>query len=165
MKPDLSQLSIAELNAVIAEAERLISARKDEELQKTYQEFAEKIKIFKAMTLNIYGEETYINSVNNLNTIMKNQKTREEGTTLSAERRRIYKAFNRCINNNKETPKTAEDIKNTTSVFLILVNLAKKTENKSINTTINSCPISNPKLNDSKGKATLSSFPNIDLSK
>lgn len=27
-----------------------------------YQEFAEKIKIFKAMTLNIHGEETYINS-------------------------------------------------------------------------------------------------------
>lgn len=63
-----------------------------------YQEFAEKIKIFKAMTLNIHGEETYINSVNNLNTIMKNQKTREEGTTLSAERRRIYKAFNRWTN-------------------------------------------------------------------
>lgn len=63
-----------------------------------YQEFAEKIKIFKAMTLNIYGENAYIDSVNNLNTIMKNQKTREEGTTLSAERRRIYKAFNRWTN-------------------------------------------------------------------
>lgn len=44
MKPDLSQLSIAELNAVIAEAEQLIAARKDEELQKTYQEFAEKAR-------------------------------------------------------------------------------------------------------------------------
>ncbi|RZU36942.1 nucleoid protein H-NS [Fluviicoccus keumensis] len=44
MKPDLSQLSISELNAVIAEAQALISARKDEELQKTYQEFAEKAR-------------------------------------------------------------------------------------------------------------------------
>ncbi len=44
MKPDLSQLTIAELNAVIAEAEQLINARKDEELQKTYQEFAERAR-------------------------------------------------------------------------------------------------------------------------
>jgi DNA-binding protein H-NS len=44
MKPDLSQLSISELNAVIADAQALISARKDEELQKTYQEFAEKAR-------------------------------------------------------------------------------------------------------------------------
>ncbi len=44
MKPDLAQLSIPELRAVIAEAESLIAARKDEELQKTYQEFAEKAR-------------------------------------------------------------------------------------------------------------------------
>ncbi len=44
MKTELSQLTIAELKALIAEAEALIVARKDEELRNTYLEFAEKAR-------------------------------------------------------------------------------------------------------------------------
>lgn len=73
--------------------------------------------------------------------------------------------FNRCINNKVETNKTNKETTSTSSRFLILVNLVKKTETKSIEMTIITCPNSNPKLNDSKGNATFSSLPNIDFNK
>ncbi len=74
-------------------------------------------------------------------------------------------ALKRCINNKNETPKTAEEINSIQAAGLILVNLAKKTENSSIKLTIASCPSSMPKLNESKGNRIDSSFPNRDFSK
>lgn len=42
MSVDLSALNVEELNAVIAQAQALISSKKDDEMKKTYAEFVEK---------------------------------------------------------------------------------------------------------------------------
>ena len=71
--------------------------------------------------------------------------------------------FNRCINNKKEIPNTADEIKSIRPGFLTPVNLTKKREISNVVTTIISCPISKPKLKDNKGKTMLSSLLNMDF--
>ena len=67
---------------------------------------------------------------------------------------KFIKAVNRSIAIMKAIPKTAEEIKKFQLVCLILKTDVKANENISTEITMNSCPTSNPILNENNGSKT-----------